>query len=162
GRSMGEIADERTELDEHGTPTRRVQLKVGNRDLGGADFMWVDATSIISRERPRDAVVLERLEWGKFYGRMVELRRGDEVLARGGEAVWDAFAPLHREKRRQWRAVERLQRRDIGDVNYEIESLRLERLRVERGASSAVEKAARLGDIARRAADAQSRYDALA
>lgn len=32
----------------------RIQLKTGNRELTGADFMWVDETEIVSRSTPGD------------------------------------------------------------------------------------------------------------
>ena len=31
--------------------------------------------------------MLERLEWGNFYGYLVEVRRGDEVVATGRDAA---------------------------------------------------------------------------
>src|SRR5262245_18409750 len=49
-------------------PARRVELKVAHRDLTGADFLWEDEGSIASRELPSGAMLLERLEWGNFYG----------------------------------------------------------------------------------------------
>ncbi len=42
----------------------RIKLKVGNRDLYGADFLWVDEASIARREYPADVAVIERTEWG--------------------------------------------------------------------------------------------------
>ena len=40
-----------------GGPTQfRIQLKIGNRDLYGADFVWVDDAKIVKRETPADAV----------------------------------------------------------------------------------------------------------
>jgi hypothetical protein len=62
------------------TSGERLQIRLGNRDLTGGDFRWVDASAIAQRALPADAVLLERLEWGNFYGRMVELRRGAELL----------------------------------------------------------------------------------
>ncbi|MGB9079763.1 MAG: phosphate ABC transporter permease PstA [Desulfuromonadaceae bacterium] len=48
--------------------TRRVQLKVGNRDIFGQDFRWIDENEIASRTKPADAVLLERREHGDFFG----------------------------------------------------------------------------------------------
>src|SRR5581483_9835716 len=48
-------------------PTReRLLIKRGNRDLNGADFAYVLDEWLIERDRPVDAVVFERLEWGNF------------------------------------------------------------------------------------------------
>ena len=46
----------------------RIQVKVGNRDLYDLDFRWIDREAIESISEPEDIVVLERLEWGNFYG----------------------------------------------------------------------------------------------
>ena len=45
----------------------RIQLKVGNRDLYGLDFRWVDRADIVNEQYPSDVVVFERREWGKFF-----------------------------------------------------------------------------------------------
>jgi phosphate transport system permease protein len=52
-------------------PATRLKLKVGNRESGDAEFRWIDEPQIASREYPRDAVVIERLEWGNLYGFVV-------------------------------------------------------------------------------------------
>jgi phosphate transport system permease protein len=72
----------------------RIRLKIGNRDVGGLDFTWIDAKDVARRARPAGAVMLERLEWGNFYGTMAELSRGGRVLASGEDAVWRAFGSL--------------------------------------------------------------------
>ena len=46
----------------------RLQLKIGNREITGADFKWFDEVEIGARTFPADAVLLERLEWGNFFG----------------------------------------------------------------------------------------------
>ena len=47
----------------------RLQYKVGNRELNaGADFRWVYEENIVSRDYPRDAVVMDRIENGVFLG----------------------------------------------------------------------------------------------
>jgi phosphate transport system permease protein len=73
---MGEVHDREAipSEDAHALPAARVKLKVGNRDLGGAEFQWIDESAIASRAVPRDAVVIERLEWGNLYGTVAETR----------------------------------------------------------------------------------------
>jgi len=117
--------------EEGGAPISRTQLRLGNRDLTGNDFVWVDDSDVVSRSYPDDAVLLERQEWGNFYGRMVELRRGEEVLAEGADAVWRAFGPLHDKKMAERAAIRELEKGEIGDINYEIERLRLAQKRLE-------------------------------
>jgi phosphate transport system permease protein len=66
---MGEVHDREEIPQAHGAvEASRIKLKVGNRDLGGAEFRWLDESQIASSTRPPDAVVLERVEWGNLYG----------------------------------------------------------------------------------------------
>ena len=47
---------------------RRLQMKVGNRDVFGQDFRWFDEKDIVSRTLPADAVLIERREHGNYFG----------------------------------------------------------------------------------------------
>jgi phosphate transport system permease protein len=46
----------------------RLQFKIGNRDLYGLDFRWIDGAEIDKLEFPAEATVFERQEYGNFYG----------------------------------------------------------------------------------------------
>src|SRR5687767_5381107 len=140
----------------------RLQIKVGNRDLTGADFVWIESAQVRGRSLPRDAVALERLEWGNFYGAMVELREGDQVLASGPEAVWSAFGPIHAERVRQRQALRALEKGPIGDINRVIERLRLDERKLELQNLGAEERARRAAEIARLTAAKEAEYEALA
>jgi len=48
----------------------RIQLKTGNRELTGADFVWVDEADIESRSTPGDLVRVVRTEYGDAFGRI--------------------------------------------------------------------------------------------
>jgi phosphate transport system permease protein len=140
----------------------RLRLKIGNRDVGGLDFVWVDAKDVASRTRPRGVVMLERLEWGNFYGTMAELKRGPQVLATGEEAVWNAFGPLHERKRRELARIEKLEKGAIGDVNYAIEHMRLAEKKLDLENLAPAELDRRKAAIESEVAAAQARYEGLA
>jgi phosphate transport system permease protein len=140
----------------------RTRVKIANRDLYGLDFRWIDDTDIVGRSEPADAVLLERYEWGNFYGTMRALRRGDQTLAEGADAAWAAFAPLHAEKMRQRAAIAALEKGAIGEVNYQLERGRLAARRVELSNLPAAERAERLAAIARQRTALQARYEELA
>jgi phosphate transport system permease protein len=127
-RLLGEVHDREplpvTPEDPGAAGHARTQLKIGNRDLVGLDFRWIDERKVTARDTPAGAVVLERLEWGNFYGFPVELRRGDEVVASGADATWTALQPMLAAKHRDLEDLRRLERGEIGDVNRSIEQLR--------------------------------------
>jgi len=140
----------------------RLRIKVANRDVGGLDFAWIDSKDVASRALPAGAVLLERLEWGNFHGFMEELRDGGRVLARGPEAVWKAFRPLHEKKAAQREQVEELEKGEIGDVNYALEQLRLDRRALDFEDLAPPEKARRAAEIDRRIAEREAEYQHLA
>jgi phosphate transport system permease protein len=49
----------------------RLQFKVGNRDLDGRDFVWIDEGQIRARSLPGDVVRIVRSEYGDAFGRIV-------------------------------------------------------------------------------------------
>ncbi|HXH27732.1 MAG TPA: phosphate ABC transporter permease PstA [Candidatus Polarisedimenticolia bacterium] len=142
-----------------GTPVRhRIQVKQGNRDLYGADFLWIDEDAILHRSLPSDAVAIERREWGDLYGTLHEMRVGDTVVARGPEEVWRDLQKELPGALRLVRRIRALERDTIGDVNYAQDQIRLELRGLELRGVTAGPRVETL--VARRAA-LQGRYDAL-
>jgi phosphate transport system permease protein len=164
---LGEVWEiEQTAASTEGQPEAaaidRFRIKIGNRDVGGLDFAWIDEKEVAGRSLPKDAVMLERLEWGNFYGAMAELRAGGQVLASGPEAVWKAFFPLHEKKVEQLERIEDLEKGEIGDINHEIERLRLDRREMEASDLPAAEKQRRTAEIDRELAVREAAYQQLA
>ena len=56
------------ELQGPGPFYQRTLLKQGNRDFLGTDFTWLIDEQFGERRYPLDLLVVERLEWGNFYG----------------------------------------------------------------------------------------------
>ena len=108
----------------------RTKLRVANRDLYGADFVWVDDRSIARREVPTDVVVIERTEWGLLLGAVSEVRDGGAPVA----AASGALAELRRrlpDAARLRREIQRIERSDIGAINQAQEQVRLGLRRLE-------------------------------
>ena len=115
-----------------GTPTvYRLQVKRGNRDLYGSDFVWIDEAKIRRRERLADAVVLERREWGDFYGEIEGLRDGDRTVATGAEASWAALMARLPEALRLHDEIRSIEKDEIGANNYAQDRLRLQLRKLE-------------------------------
>ena len=163
-RLMGEVLER--EVIPHtakGEPeTYRIRIKVGNRDLTGHDFVWIDESEIAERSRPTDAIELERLEWGNFYGRMKTLLVDGEATAEGAGPVWDAFEKLHPKKIEELDAIRRFEKGPIGEVNREIEGLRLARRRLDLENLPEAESAGPRREIEKRLIARQNHYEELA
>ncbi len=111
GSLLGEIVREE---EIPGSGQKRLQFKIGNRDLYGLDFRWVDATKIAELSRPEQAYVLERLEFGNFYGFLKELSLPGLALPPGEEdlpAALAAIGPQQREVARLDSAIAAVNRR---------------------------------------------------
>jgi phosphate transport system permease protein len=160
-RILGEVHD--VEPLPHGAAgTTRSRLEVGNRDVTGLDFVWVESPSIRRSSRPPDAALFERLEYGSFYGFLVAVHRAGEPLVEGPAEAWLALPPLLERKHEEARAIERFEHGEIGEVNQRIESLRLAIRRASSGDAANPKRAARLADLGRDETQAQAAYEALA
>jgi len=103
----------------------RIRVKIGNRDLYGLDFKWVDEAKIASKAFPPDAVLLERREWGDMYARLKAIYKGDTPYSEGGELGWKTLLPLVEQANALNRQIYRIERIEIGEMNAEIERARL-------------------------------------
>jgi phosphate transport system permease protein len=102
----------------------RIKLQVANRDISGADFVWVEESQIAGRAWPTSVAVIERTEWGLLIGTITALREGGEVIATG-PAAWEQAARRLPEAARLRREIRRVERSDIGAINYGQEQARL-------------------------------------
>ncbi|MBX3334800.1 MAG: phosphate ABC transporter permease PstA [Nitrospira sp.] len=87
---IGQLAGE--DVSPKGIP--RIRMKIGNRDLYGLDYRWINTDQIVERATPADLVMVERREWGNFYGRLKTLLKEDQVVTEDAETVWKALPPL--------------------------------------------------------------------
>ncbi len=67
------LGEEKAEQAHPQTGNMRLQLKVGNRDLYNLDFRWVEEDAIAEKSIPPEVIVLERTEYGNFYGYLEEI-----------------------------------------------------------------------------------------
>jgi len=126
---MGQLAG-REVIPRTITPDRpegksRVRVKIGNRDLSGLDFKWVNDDQIVSEAYPADVVLLERREWGNMYARIQAVYSGEKLLAEGNDAGWIALGPLIGKTDILYRQIRQIEQFEIGAINADIERLRL-------------------------------------
>ncbi|HZC67463.1 MAG TPA: phosphate ABC transporter permease PstA [Nitrospirales bacterium] len=103
----------------------RIRMKIGNRDLYGLDFKWVDEAKTASKAFPHDAVLLERREWGNMYGRIKAIYKGDMPSSEGGELGWKTLLPLVEQANALHAQIYKIEKVEIGEINAEIERSRL-------------------------------------
>ncbi|HLE26411.1 MAG TPA: phosphate ABC transporter permease PstA [Thermodesulfobacteriota bacterium] len=132
---LGQITG-REEIPQPGAPPGtleryRIQLQIGNRDIYGLDFRWVNEEEVAKIDYPRNAVLFERREWGNMYGFIKEIREGEVVVAQGNKESWIAIKDLLPQTQGIYKTIKRIEKKDIGDFNFKIEKLRLEIRKLE-------------------------------
>ncbi len=110
----------------------RTQFQVANRDLYGSDFRWVDDSLMTGHAFPEQAIYLERYEWGPFFGFLTTVRQDGEIVAEGFDQAWPKFLELHARTQATLDNIHIIEKKDIGDINYELEQLRIEVKRTQR------------------------------
>ena len=103
----------------------RTLLKVGNRDLLGIDFEWVNDAEMVKRETPKDAWLVERREYGPFLGFPVRISEGGREIASSPEAVAAGLGTRLEAAEKDRAAIRRIERGEIGAINMRIEQARL-------------------------------------
>ncbi len=134
-RVIGEFVDEelvsRTRLGDGDSRVpagqqliKRYLIKTGNRDYVGLDFRWLLGLGISDRRYPEDLMVVERLEWGNFYGYLAGLKEhGESINAEG--ALWALFQEKIDEALGTFSEIRHIEKDLIGKINYQMERLRL-------------------------------------
>jgi len=119
---------------------RRYLLKTGNRDILGTDFRWLYDIDLIKREQPENIMVLERVEWGNFYGYLDAVYEQDAdgnkqlVVSNetvGQEKVWAELIERMQRSADIRDQILRLEKVEIGAVNHQMERTRLKERRLQ-------------------------------
>ena len=117
------------EMDTDAETVERILFKTGNRDLTGQDFRWVLTPGIEKKSTPEDLVVLERVEWGAFFGRVAGVKRDGEAVVAADP--WAAFLESLERTDELREQIEALEKDEIGSINYRMERLRLAERKLE-------------------------------
>lgn len=148
-----QIASSGIPVDETQGFYERQLLKLGNRDITGADFTWVLSDFVEDVEYPAEVVAMERREWGNFYGFLRDIRQDGEPIVLSSDAAdieanrWIEF------NERLQRALDIqddiyvIENQEIGLINYTMERLRLRERRLELDGEGSVEASAEIAAL---------------
>jgi len=165
-RLIGEINDEEivpaarlknSGFTVEGDWVTRYLIKTGNRDLLGLDFRWILASQLENQKYPENVIVVERREWGNFYGYLKSVKENGKVISEG-ETAW---AELHKRLERALGIQEKIssiQKSEMGEINYKLERLRLYERRLELDNELTANKQV---EIAENKAELNARFEAL-
>ncbi|RDX35710.1 phosphate ABC transporter permease PstA [Kangiella sp. HD9-110m-PIT-SAG07] len=123
---MGEIHNTEDDIQD-GVERQQYLIKMGNRDVYGLDFKWLDVKNITETSTHEDVIVVERREWGNLYGFLNSVKKDGTLYKEDPQVLQDIIERalnIHEQ-------IRDIEKGDIGSINYEIEQLRLEQRRLE-------------------------------
>jgi phosphate transport system permease protein len=147
---QGMSEGDRKALAGEGGFAERTLYRTGNFDLYGDDFKWVSAYEVDRVETPPNIFFIERMEWGPFVGSVKSMDLAGEVLE-GPNLTASALNDAVEKAARRREKIRKIQREEIGAVNYRMNSerLALRKIGIKKGQDSAAYR------------EASAAYDAL-
>ena len=144
----------------------RKLLKTGNRDMGGIDFSWVLDRDLSEVTKPAMLFTAERYEWGNLYGYIRSFKQADKTIAKIDSYVkspqyldlWRRVDQSMQRAQQLKNKILKIEKNQIGSINYQLERLRLKERRLELDANNDPQA---LAEIATAQAQLQADYQAL-
>lgn len=110
---------------------KRLLIKTGNRKLNGVDFKWFNETDYIAGiEIPSNATVVEREEWGNFYGFINSIKENGRVV-KPKTSLLDELNDRLTRRHLLVEEIRAIENSDMQKLNGKVERLRLESRRLE-------------------------------
>ncbi len=128
---VGELSESKNkiEVDEAGLKTLVPQylIKVGNRDVFGIDFKWVNSQNIQGEMEvlSKDVVVIERFEYGHVFGKFASFTMNGKTTT-DPELIHTELQTQVDRGKALYEAIKSIEKFDMGVVNKQIEGLRFE------------------------------------
>src|SRR5262249_32760549 len=95
---------------------------------------------------------------GAFFGFLKALKRDGQVVSEGHDAVWRTFQEIHPQTQTTLEQIHTIEKKEVGDINYQLEQLRLAKKVATRTASDHA-GAQRLAALDREIAQLQQQYE---
>ncbi len=126
----------RAEMAEHEGYVRRRLLRTENYELTNTHFHWIDDFALAEQTQPPWALLVERMEKGRFYGypqaitidgEQVTNAAGleGEALAEARAKIWELYTAHHEAVVARRERIEALNKHEIGAQNARVEQARL-------------------------------------
>jgi phosphate transport system permease protein len=143
---------------------REWQVMVGNKEVYGFGFKYIDYADIASVSYPADIMLIERLEYGDAIGRPVTLQiKGAGTLPATHAEFTSRLQALVTEVNQRREAIKDIEQKDIGRINAKMDALRLQQRALERVLPSGTDgSATQLQPLQNAMAALQVEYELLA
>ena len=103
------------------------QVMVGNKEVYGFSFKYLDCADIANVSYPADIMLIERLEYGDAIGMPVTLQiKGEGTMPRRTRSLQARLQSLVTEVNQRREAIKHIEQKDIGRINAKMDALRLQ------------------------------------
>lgn len=136
-------------------------FKQGNRDQTGRDFIWETEVGMADFSYPENAYSIERREWGNFYGYPVKLTVDGQAMTAEEPGFWDALQASVERSIVLHDDIKAIERRRIGRINTDLETLRLDQRRLDLSEPPASVREAEEARIFQRTQELNAEYAVL-
>ncbi|MBI2870660.1 MAG: phosphate ABC transporter permease PstA [Candidatus Omnitrophica bacterium] len=107
-----------------GSGFTRTFYRIADREFYGTDFVWLNDHEVIRRTKPKDAVVVERLEWGPFFGFIRGIETPEAKISDENRLLPQLHEEM-RAARARAKKIRHIERHVIGKLNDAMERERL-------------------------------------
>lgn len=158
--SVEQLKSAGIQLDTNEQFASRSLVKRGNRDVTGADFVWVVEDFLSDAQYPGDVMVVERREWGNFYGYPVQILEAGQPIVT--DDLWTELQSRISRAIDIHDQIEQIEKKEIGAINYSLERLRLRTRELDLNKSiSDRDKQVALAEIAAERKSLDQEYEGL-
>jgi len=139
------------------------QLFVGNKEVVGLPFVFVDRNAITDIETPLEIMRIERVEYGDALGFPVALKQKDGTVLEAHDAAFEKT--LHeavKQGNRRWKIVTKIEKKEIGLISYKMSRLQLKKKSIARTAAEGEDTSEKLRAIEAEMTELEAKYKDLA
>lgn len=107
-------------------PQHELQLFVGNKDIYGMGFKFIDENDIVETKYPNELMEIERLEYGDAIALPKSLTiKGSPPIPASDAQFTSKVENEVDEIRARWKEIKSIEKDQIGDINREMDKLRV-------------------------------------
>lgn len=140
-------------------PQHELQLFIGNKDIYGLGFRFIDEKDIAETKYPKEIIEIERLEYGDAIALPKTLDiKGSSSIASSDPQFSSKLQSEVKEVRARWKNIKHIEKDQIGSINREMENLRIK----QKVAQQKKKGAEHIREIEGRMAKLQADYELLA
>jgi len=142
---------------------REWQLFLGNREVLGQAFRFIDTENIKKETYPKDALVLERKEYGDVLGYPLALQQGQgKIIPAESPDFSKILSKKVRETNQRWANINEIEKNQIGKINRKIEKINREEKAFKEEPHPDDATLSKLKSLEKQKVKLQSRYEGLA